>query len=57
LKDGIGARIDWRQKGIRIDSVVDGRVYGESKEPMGTIAEVGVYRSGVSIEFEVDFRN
>jgi hypothetical protein len=57
LKDGIGARIDWRQNGNRRDGVVDGRVYGESKEPVGAIAKVGVYPSGVSIEFEFDFRN
>jgi hypothetical protein len=56
-KDGIGARIGWRHKGVRRDSVVDGRVYGESEEPVGAIAKVGVHQSGVIIEFEVDFCN
>ena len=42
---------------IRRDGVVDGRVDGESEEPVGAIAEVGVDGSGVSVEFEVDFCN
>jgi hypothetical protein len=54
-KDGIGARIDWRQIGVRRDGAVDGRVYGESEEPVGAIAEVGVHRSSISVAFEVDF--
>ena len=41
-EDWIGDRICWRQKGIRRDGVVDGRVDGESEEPVGAIAEVGV---------------
>jgi hypothetical protein len=56
-KDGIGARIGWRHKGIRRDRIVDSRVYGESEEPVGAMAEVGVHRSGVSFEFEGDFCN
>jgi hypothetical protein len=56
-KDGIGARIGWRYKGIWRDRILDGRVYGESEEPVGAIAEVGVDGSGVSVEFEVDFCN
>ncbi len=56
-EDWIGARICWRQKGIRRDGVVDGRVDGESEEPVGAIAEVGVDGSGVSVEFEVYFCN
>jgi hypothetical protein len=32
-------------------------VDGESEEPVGAIAEVGVDGSGVSVEFEVDFCN
>jgi hypothetical protein len=56
-KDGIGARIGWRYKGIWRDCIVDGRVYGESEEPVGAIAKVGVHQSGVSVEFEIDFCN
>jgi hypothetical protein len=41
--DGIGATIGWRHKEIRRDDIVDGRVYGESEEPVGAIAEVGVH--------------
>jgi hypothetical protein len=37
-KDGIGARIGWRLRGIRRGCIVDSRVYGESEEPMGAIA-------------------
>ncbi len=34
---------------IRRDGVVDGRVDGESEEPVGAIAEVGVDGSGVGV--------
>ena len=47
----IDARIGGRNEWNRRDCVVDGRVDCERKEPVGAVAEVGVYRSGVGVEF------
>ncbi len=56
-KDGIGARIDWRHKGVGRDGVVDGGVDGESEEPVCAIAKVGMDGGGFGVELEVNFGN
>ena len=56
-KYGIGARIDWRHKGVGRDGVVDGRVNGESEEPVCAVAKVGMDGGGISVELEVNFGN